>query len=131
MGTNYYFRYNICSHCGRYDSLHIGKNSYGWQFTFQALDEFFDAPFLDGKVTLQVNSFLEWKEIIERYVVKEKTAKIYNEYGDVISVQDFYDIIEKSKGEKNHRDYMLQERKYDETSFKDSDGNAFINVDFS
>ena len=36
MGTNYYLRSNCCEHCNRYDDLHIGKQSIGWKFIFQA-----------------------------------------------------------------------------------------------
>lgn len=36
MGTNYYLRCNCCDHCNRYDVLHIGKQSVGWKFIFQA-----------------------------------------------------------------------------------------------
>ena len=39
MGTNFYVRLNYCEHCGRYETLHIGKRSCGWKFDF-AYDNF-------------------------------------------------------------------------------------------
>ena len=35
MGTNYYTKINNCDKCGRYDKIHLGKSSAGWQFYFQ------------------------------------------------------------------------------------------------
>jgi hypothetical protein len=38
MGTNYYVVENACECCNRYDeTLHIGKSSCGWAFTFQGV----------------------------------------------------------------------------------------------
>lgn len=34
MGTNYYYRFNECEHCNRYDEAHVGKQSGGWSFLF-------------------------------------------------------------------------------------------------
>lgn len=36
MGTNFYYRTNICTCCDRYDEAHVGKNSGGWSFAFRA-----------------------------------------------------------------------------------------------
>ena len=36
MGTNYYYESLVCEHCGAVDRLHIGKQSFGWKFSFRA-----------------------------------------------------------------------------------------------
>ncbi len=36
MGTNYFYRTNICNHCERADVLHVGLSSSGWTFHFRA-----------------------------------------------------------------------------------------------
>jgi hypothetical protein len=30
MGTNYYWHDRPCEHCGRYETIHVGKQSGGW-----------------------------------------------------------------------------------------------------
>lgn len=132
MGTNYYFRYNICSCCDRYDQLHIGKSSAGWQFTFHQVDEYIDSRALDPKAALlgdqetriSISSYAHWKKMIQTYVVDYQTAKIYNEYGDEIEPEALYDIIDKKKSGRSHgnevRDGLL-----------DPEGNSFITGEFS
>lgn len=36
MGTNYYYRTNVCQHCDRSDMRHVGLVSAGWTFQFRA-----------------------------------------------------------------------------------------------
>ena len=31
MGTNYYWRYNLCTGCGRDDEAHVCKSGHTWQ----------------------------------------------------------------------------------------------------
>ncbi len=44
MGTNFYYRTNICGHCDRHKEIHVGKSSGGWSFGFRGYPhELFDA----------------------------------------------------------------------------------------
>lgn len=144
MGTNYYLRYNICKCCNRYNEIHIGKSSYGWSFTFHAPDEYINASTLDPKIALlddheiqiKISSYKEWKEFFQKYIIEYETAKIFDEYGTEISLEEFYDMVEIKKGGKNHAHEMATDFKYSSThdperDFIDEDGNSFSRVEFS
>ncbi len=144
MGTNYYLRYNMCKCCSRYDQIHIGKSSWGWSFTFHAPDEWIDMRKLDPKFALaeegsdynlQISSYKEWKEFFEKYVTEYETAKIFDEYGTEISLEEFYKMVETKKGGKNHAREMATDPKYSSThdpkrDFIDKEGNSFSRVEF-
>ena len=83
MSTNYIARYNICECCDRYDELHIGTSSHGWTFTFHAVSENNDGG--------SIKSYKEWLEFF-----KSKKVKIYNEYGDRVSIKRFKDMVKKN-----------------------------------
>ena len=76
MGTNYYVAENKCECCNRYDEkYHIGKQSYGWAFTFRGYK-------YDGLVSWQ-----DWKEFLRDQI-------IMNEYGDQVPYKDFVEMVE-------------------------------------
>jgi len=110
MGTNYYARYNICEFCGRYDELHIGKSSAGWTFIFQAQED-----------EITIKSYKEWIE----FLLGEE-IKIFDEYGDELTIVDFKDIIENKKKEKHNHT-----KEYPEGHFLDEEGNSFSEGEFS
>ena len=89
MGTNYYTASNYCDHCKQYkEDLHIGKDSYGWCFSFQ------------GYKHIRLTSWKEWKEYLKEQI-------IVNEYGEIVKYEDFVSLIEnikhpKSEGSKYH-----------------------------
>lgn len=134
MGTNFYFRFNMCDCCDRYDEIHIGKSSGGWQFLFQFVNQTINPKRLDPKSALLneeknilvVDSFKKWKTLIDRYVVEYKTAKIYNEYNEEVSASDLYELIESKRDGINHH-----RKSDDRDSFEDDEGNSFIRCDFS
>ena len=76
MGTNYYHRTNICKCCDRYDEKHIGKNSMGWQFSFQGYKDD-ESP--------NIESFKHWKKVLQE-------GKIFDEYDKEISVNEFISL---------------------------------------
>ena len=80
MGTNYFLRYNQCEHCGRYDEKHIGKSSAGWCFGLHVYPE------------ERINTLNDWKILFS-----QPNAKIYNEYHELISVNDLLNNITKRK----------------------------------
>lgn len=75
MGTNYYVVKNKCECCNRHDSYHIGKNSYGWRFSFR------------GYAWDNLLSWKQWKEFLI-------TQEIQNEYGEVVPYEEFVKIVE-------------------------------------
>ena len=93
MGTNFYFRKQIghqCEHCGRadkYEELHVGKSSHGWKFAFDTWHGEF-------------KSFKAWKTLMET-----NPGKIFDEYGDCISLTDFIEKVESKQGGKGLKEY--------------------------
>ena len=120
MGTNYYHRTNICSCCGRYDETHIGKDSFGWQFSFQGL--------VDEEMKPVVSTYKEWKDRL-------LSGRIFDEYGREIGYQDFLDLVERSQSDKlNHYDYCVEHHPTviaQCTEWKDNEGYSFTSTNFS
>jgi len=133
MGTNYYFRYNICGCCNRYDEIHIGKSSGGWQFLFHAVDEVISLKTIDPKSALlnqdesnlRIRSYSQWRSLIDQYVSQYKTASIRDEYGGEISPEDFYTLIDLKKNDKSHFEDIN-----DKYCFLDPEGYNFIDGEF-
>lgn len=141
MGTNYYLRYNICPYCGSHNTLHIGKSSIGWQFTFQYINESIDPKGFCPKellmgsnyFNLEIDSFEKWQKVIQKYVVEYETAKIFDENDKEVSPKELFKLIESKVLEpNNHCDYVEEyECSKNNLSFKDDEGHPFIKTDFS
>lgn len=95
MGTNYYTRINCCDKCERYDEIHIGKQSWGWAFCFAIHPD------------MEIVNACAWKNFLMKNLFEQK---IYDEYGNVISYDDFWSMVEANKnkysGVKEHPDYF-------------------------
>jgi hypothetical protein len=122
MGTNYYQRTDICECCNRYKEKHIGKNSMGWQFSFQGYTSYDDNP--------KIKSFEDWKRELQA------DGKIFDEYGRELTFEEFVELVEsKNKAPNNHYDYCKKEaanRGYDMLNdWKDDEGYSFSGADFS
>jgi len=80
MGTNYYlYQKPPCKYCKRdYEPLHIGKSSYGWNFSLHVIPE-------SG-----INNLSDWIKLF-----KNKNAIIKDEYGENISIKEMINIIKK------------------------------------
>lgn len=126
MGTNFYHRYNICSECERYDERHIGKRSMGWQFSFKAWATYDK----DGESQPLIASWEDWKNVLTG--VK---GKIFDEYGHEIEVSEFIEMVEKTRGGKNHYDYLRDSSQYGAAyltdMWKDAEGWDFSSMGFS
>ena len=77
IGTNYYWfknerEYGVLPEGG----IHIGKCSAGWVFHFQAHQNL---------------------ETVEKFKELTKEGYIYDEYGDLISSEEFWEIVENTK----------------------------------
>ena len=134
MGTNYYLKTKPCDTCGhRMEELHIGKSSGGWQFHFR------------GYMEEEITSYKKWLEIIEN-----SGKEIMDEYGDVISIEQFKELVASKKDGLNHtnivtckpetkekRDHLLKYENsrhyYDmdvRDDWKDNEGHAFTGREF-
>ncbi len=124
MSTNYYHRTNICEHCNRYEEKHIGKSSGGWEFSFQGYDAEHRRPV--------IMSFENWKREFQA------DGKIFNEYGEEISFDDFVKLVEDKQGgtfnnrpNLNHYDYCVEQGHDIGNDYKDDEGYSFSLRDFS
>ena len=85
MGTNYYCmtgrKAEVECDCGfthmMPEVLHIGKDSYGWKFALHSIPE-------KGLVNLE-----RWRAVLE------SSERVYDEYGDDISVEEMVRTIRK------------------------------------
>ena len=113
MGTNYYTKENECPHCGRHETIHLGKSSYGWQFSFN---------YNGGEYYKNVKEMKEWT----------KSKVIKNEYGDLVSYEEFWKMVsdKQKKSNLNHAEYV--KKKYPNSSHHEYviDGYSFSDVEF-
>ena len=105
MGTNYYHRTNTCPRCGRYDEQHIGKSSAGWSFSFHG--------------TETIRSYKGWLKVLEG------GGKIFNEYGDEVTLADFKELVKYKSGGKKHAE------EYPRDNWLDEEGYSFSGYEFS
>ena len=109
MGNNYYARYGLCLHCSRYEEIHIGKSSAGWQFMFHATEE--------------IKSYKDWLKFLSR-----KGTKIYDEYNKEVSLEEFKKLIaEKQKPIYDNHAEMYK----DMGSYLDDEGYSMSPYEFS
>lgn len=104
MGTNYYAKINICPTCRKpEEEIHLGKSSFGWQFSFQ---------YNDGKFYKNIEEMKKWlfDKVIE------------NEYGEIVLHNDFWKMV------KEKQKTIDPEKLSDEIII---DGYKFFNREFS
>jgi len=100
MGTNYYARTVL-------DNTHIGKASSGWTFSFHATDK--------------IKSYKQWLKILDVDYVK-----IYNEYGELLSLDEFKAIVKNKEGAEHKHCIECAE-----DSYMDDEGHSFTSRSFS
>lgn len=114
MGTNYYIKTKTCKTCGhKPESIHLGKSSAGWQFSFQ---------YNGGKYYKDVNEMRIW--------LADK--KITDEYEDEVSYQEFWKMVEDKQKEENQNHAEYCHKHYPETKTREYiiDGYSFSDVEF-
>ena len=110
MGTNYYWRENPCTTCRHSaNTIHIGKSSHGWVFSFHAI---FDAK-----------SWQDWQILLS-----SGTGGIFDEYGKEIQFCHFKDMVE---GKQNNKKNLIHAAKYPDSGFIDPEGYSFSEGEFS
>jgi hypothetical protein len=97
-----------------YNQLHIGKDSMGWTFSFQGYED------------KGIRSYKDWLKILP-------TGKIFDEYGEQMSLEDFKKMIEaKRKEEKNHTVYCrVHHPEHGKDCWLDDEKNSFCPSEFS
>lgn len=119
MGTNYYTVKNICEHCHRHDrDLHIGKSSAGWTFSFQGYRADYHVP--------KIETYEQWLDML-------KEERIFDEYGEEITLAELKEIVEKKRSEpNNHTTYVeIHHPDHAKNCWLDGQGNSFTGVEFS
>ena len=118
MGTNYYLHFTqpaACSCCGHEEKvhdLHIGKQSAGWRFSFHGVKE------------LELTSWKAWKKFL-RQAISVWGVFIVDEYGDMVPLMKFTEIVESTKHLKSHA--LL----YPQGCWSDDEGHSFDGGEFS
>jgi hypothetical protein len=117
MGTNYYLMTDVCPHCGRSEEkVHIGKSSAGWSFSFRAYKAECGTLMHDG---VSITTTQDWRDILSG-------GLIMDEYDREISESDFWMMVYKKRGGRNHaRWYPLN------GNFVDEEGKSFSPYEFS
>ena len=121
MGTNFYLRENVCPKCKRHDEpKHIGKLSGGWTFSFR------------GYKSEDLVSWAAWQKKLAAAVADG--AKIANEYGEEISLEDFKAMVENKKTATRNQTTYCREREHPSVAdyyWLDDEGNSFCDCEFS
>ena len=116
MGTNYYVVKNGPS---VQTPVHIGKSSIGWMFNFQDQDEQWrDTPIV-------WHTFNQVKDWLKKYTVDSKDYVIIDEYDDVVTYDEFVDMVEFKQNDPSCRD-----NKDNFTYSKNIDGYRFSDGEF-
>jgi hypothetical protein len=111
MGTNYYaIKRKLSLH--NYP-IHIGKSSAGWKFLFRGylINEDDQDDFVN------IKSIKDWKEFLDN-----KELVILDEYDNLVSYEEFFDMIEKKQLEENKDNFKYA---------VNVDGYRFLFKDFS
>ncbi len=97
------------------EGIHIGKSSFGWQFSFQTFDE----------VEPPIRSWKAWQEVLQTGVIKD-------EYDKVVTLDELCALIESKRGGKNHAVECKPDGYLgDYGSFLDDEGHSFTTSEFS
>lgn len=90
MGTNYFFKEDCCPTCGHSSQLHIGKSSGGWPFNVHVIPE---------------KGIWSWNDWMS-FFAKTK-GKIFDEYGDEISVDELNKWVVFKRKHKNEKHVVI------------------------
>lgn len=113
MGTNYFL---VKKKPTIREPLHIGKSSAGWKFLFQ------EVKGCEYDYNLQISTFPQWKEYLEKHVRERQDMIILNEYDEEVLLEDLLELIEEKQKTTNENDF---------TYSKNVDGYRFTEGDFS
>ena len=113
-----YYRKGVFRHFTE-DPIHIGKSSIGWMFIFQAQNEKWSEP------PVIWNSFAQIKNWLRKYTVDSHEFVIIDEYDEVISYDEFIDLVESKQ-----RDEQCRSNPDNFAYCRNVDGYRFSDTDF-
>ena len=97
MGTNYYV---VSTKPTVHHPIHIGKSSAGWKFLFHSVNAY-DNYISDDPL----NNFPQWKKFLEEQTSNGNIV-IMNEYDEIVSLDEFLNMVEKKQRENNPDDFI-------------------------
>lgn len=97
MGTNYYLHVKPCNHCGHAKrTIHIGKSSIGWTFSFHGYPNSWDDP--------KILCYQDWVDYLQTMTKTDGVIK--DEYDKAVPLENLLKLIESKKYERlNHTTY--------------------------
>ena len=116
MGTNYYAVRNKPT---TQEPIHIGKSSAGWLFCFQRHNDTWSDP------PVVWNTWTQIKTWLKENTVDKTDYVIIDEYDEVITLDDFIEMVEEKQ-----RDKFCKANKDNFTYSDNVDGYRFSNEDF-
>lgn len=96
MGTNYYAVRNRPTTS---EPIHIGKSSIGWRFNFQVHNETWHDP------PIVWNTYDQVKKWLKKHTVDSTDWVIMDEYDEIISYDDFIELVEEKQKISNPDDF--------------------------
>ena len=111
MGTNYYAVRNRAT---TEPPIHIGKSSIGWKFGFQAQNNPWHEP------PIVWNTYEQVYEWLYKNTVESDAYVIMNEYDEVVSFNEFIEIVEQRQSNNNPNDFTYS-RNVNGYRFNDDD----------
>jgi len=94
MGTNYYAVKNRPT-TGQ--PLHIGKSSAGWLFCFHQINDTWNEP------PVCWNTYTQVRDWLKKYTVESDDYVIMNEYDEIVSYNDFIEMVERKQTDEHCR----------------------------
>lgn len=126
MGTNFFWRFNICRHCNRYAEAHVGKSGFTWRgHHHQLLDPEhpdwgyrYESPF-----GFEIASVADWRKVFA-----EVPGELWDEYGRRIDIPlDWLDSITPPDDASRARKLEW----WDDHNWWDPAGHHFLGCEFS
>lgn len=111
MGTNFYLKYGNIDHVGKQREVHIGKDSFGWKFTFEVQTE------------LEINSFDSLKD----FFMKTSDTIIIDEYEREYFWENFCEVV----NETMHLNGVDSVKEDGACSYYDNHGYVWYNREFT
>lgn len=127
MGTNYYVAKNLCECCNRYDEeYHIGKDSFGWAFSFR------------GYRPERLVSWQAWKEFLKDKIIMDEYGERQDydqfvKYIETIKTPNYINPMNQRKNLVHNEEGRTGKHRWfnPEWDWDDEDGYSFCSRDFS
>lgn len=135
MGTNYYFHPNETDkELGSIESIHIGKASAGWSFSFHGYQSNFERRHGDSdgilyrsnEISLSIKSKKDWDEFFSNH-----NGSIKDEYGRTLSIEEFLKVTSDHSPNSDYNGKKLSILPISNIRIHDSEGYSIAFYNFS